>query len=128
MRMRNLPILLREANAYCVREFKRMQGGVTDWDINNGCCEEWARYVVERLPGAELVWLDEIVQDPEMWDSADPNDEFFLGPSHCVVKYKQKLYDAECHAGVENWNQLPVIVNKDKTREQVIAERAKTRR
>jgi hypothetical protein len=98
----DLATLFREANNYCIREFK-----ISDpWDINNGSCEEWAWYVVDRLQGAELVWLDEI-----------------LGPAHCIVRYHGRLYDAECHKGVKNWKYLPVIKNKRKTREQVIAAR-----
>jgi hypothetical protein len=122
---KTLSVLLREANTYCMKKFNdSMQGGVTDpWDINNGLCEVWAEYVVDRLPGAELVWLDEIAQEPEMWDTSDPDENYFLGPSHCVVRYKNKLYDAECHTGVTNWRKLPVEVNKNKTREQVIAAR-----
>jgi hypothetical protein len=114
----DLAILFQDANNYCIREFNLSDS----WDINNGSCEEWAQYVVERLPGAELVWLDQIAQ-PEMWDTSDPDQSYFLGPSHCIVRYRGRLYDAECHNGVKNWKSLPIFENKRKTREQVIAAR-----
>jgi hypothetical protein len=115
----DLATLFQEANNYCMREFR-----ISDpWDINNGFCEEWAWYVVERLQGAELVWLDQIAQEPEMRDTSDPDASYFLGPAHCIVRYRSRLYDAECHKGVKNWKSLPVFKNKRKTREQVIAAR-----
>ena|ERR1700730_4190281 len=102
--------LFQAANDYCIQEFDSvMRGGVTDaWDINNGSCEEWAEYVRERLPGAEVYWLDQLARTTL---------------THCVVIFEDKFYDAECHDGVSNWKDLPVYKDRRKTREQVIAAR-----
>ncbi len=64
----------------------------TVWDINNGCCEEWAELAADRIPGAFTVWIDPDVD-------------------HCVLCYDGKFYDADCPDGVDRWGQLPMFAN-----------------
>lgn len=83
----------------------------TAWDVNNGLCEEFAERVTDRLAGADVRWL---------CDEAPGSD----APAHCVVVFHGRYYDAECPEGVPDWRRLPIVRNKDKTREQVLAERS----
>jgi hypothetical protein len=76
---------------------------VHPYDINCGRCEDWAYRV------AELVGKGVTVYDPE--------DE-----CHTFIKYRGKFYDAECPNGVSDWKQLPLFVNAERTREDVIGE------
>jgi len=79
----------------------------TSWDINCGHCEDWAKAVAKKIPGAEVIWLDQY-------------DENI---AHCAVLYQGKYYDAECWQGVKNWKSLPLVKNRGKTRTQVLKER-----
>lgn len=79
----------------------------TTWDINNGECEDWANRVALRVKATEVVWLDEF--DEEV--------------SHCAALIDGRWYDAECLDGVDDWQDLPLVRNKGRTREEVLAER-----
>lgn len=79
----------------------------TLWDINCGFCEWFGEEVEERIPGANCFWMDD-----EGYDC-----------SHYVVEYQGKYYDAECIDGVASLDDLPIIKNRKKTREQVFKER-----
>jgi hypothetical protein len=86
----------------------------TAWDINNGLCEAFAQDVLEICGGETRdcygLWLDEI---PGFVGDGD----------HYVIYFAGKYYDAECPNGVDDWHDIPLIRNKDKTREEVLAER-----
>lgn len=79
----------------------------TTWDINNGYCEEWAEAVAQKIPQAEVVWLDQY--DEEL--------------AHCAILHRGKYYDAECLEGVINWKDLPLVKNQNKSRAEVLEER-----
>jgi hypothetical protein len=78
------------------------------YDINCGFCEEWAVYVCERLPGARVVWLDELTLNRNVSDHGD------VLIAHCVIRYRGRLYDAETFAGVRFWYQVPVYKNRNR--------------
>jgi hypothetical protein len=62
--------------------------------------------------------------------AADKNHDAFVGwePDHCVVEYRGKFYDAECHEGVDRVRDLPIYKNRGKTRTQVIREQRAEKR
>lgn len=88
----------------------------TTWDINNGFCEHLSEAVAERVAGAESV----PAYDPELhpfredggWDA-----------DHFVVAFKGRFYDCECPEGVEQVRELPIYLNRGKTRAEVLSER-----
>jgi hypothetical protein len=127
----------------------------TTWDINCGSCEDFAEAVVDcfskSFPGADATWapFDENCQvwpdkpafvvspqehhhgSPGNIDhAADKNHDAFVGwePDHCVVEYRGKFYDAECHEGVDRVRDLPIYKNRGKTRTQVIREQRAEKR
>jgi hypothetical protein len=81
----------------------------TTWDINNGWCDTWAERVAD-IVGGEAIWLDEM-----------PGYDF--ESSHCALLLGEEWYDAECHEGVDDWRKLPIYVNVNKTREEVLRDR-----
>lgn len=90
----------------------------TTWDIDNGECEEFSQAVLARLPGGihetdgvETVWLDDELPD---------------GPSHCVLRFKGRFYDAEAPEGVAHLGDVPVMRHRTMTREEVVG-RGRTR-
>lgn len=70
------------------------------YDINCGQCEEWANRVQE-LAGEH----DVTVHDSDA--------------CHIFVEYGGRFYDAECPQGVDRWKQLPIFVNKGRSRQDV---------
>lgn len=87
------------------------------YDINDGCCDDLANLVVEdlrdELPGIEVVWLEDLG---------------FADISHCVVRYLDVYYDAECPDGVDSPAKIPFVLNMGKTRREVLIERLTTKR
>ena len=81
----------------------------TTWDINNGWCDTWAERVADII-GGEAIWLDTL-----------PGYDF--DTSHCALSLDRKWYDAESLDGVDDWRQLPIYVNLEKTREEVLKAR-----
>jgi hypothetical protein len=84
---------------------KEMGTNSISWDINNGNCEEFAIRVLEKFPRAKSAWLDEF-----------PGYEDF---AHMILIFKDKFYDAECINGVKSLCDLPLVKNRNKSREQV---------
>jgi hypothetical protein len=70
--------------------------GLTPHDITHGHCYEWARKVVNLLPGS-------VFKDVDLWPHRGKADL----PYHVWVEYKRKAYDAETLGGVSTWQQLP---------------------
>jgi hypothetical protein len=79
------------------------------YDINNGLCNDFADTIESRVDGAEGLWMEEI----------DPKYEDY---SHCVIRYNGRFYDAECPQGVDSLDALPLVKNRGRTREQIIAD------
>ena len=79
----------------------------TPYDINNGCCEEWAERVLEILDQEK----SGIFSDFGRWDTvpglADTN--------HVFIFVDGKFYDAECLEGVVDYMELPIFkkLNRD---------------
>ena len=74
------------------------------WDINNGLCEDFTNEVCQLVPEAEE------------WVSDFPDE---IG--HTFIYWHRRYYDAECLDGVTDYLQLPIFLNQNKTREQVVA-------
>lgn len=86
----------------------------TVYDINCGSCETWADAVTGLIPGAEALWDDQLPGfNLTSYDAGD----------HCVLVYEGRYYDAECHLGVDYWEDLPFWRNKGKTRTEILQER-----
>ena len=79
----------------------------TDWDVNNGMCEEWAISALEALgssayarepspDGPYMAWLEEF-------------DARYEDYSHCVVYLNGKYYDAQVPDGVDALEDLPLL-------------------
>jgi len=51
-------------------------------------------------------------------------DEDVIMPFHCILRFKDKYYDAECIKGVKDWRNLPIIKNIGKSRSEVLQEKA----
>lgn len=82
------------------------------YDINNGLCDCFATDIEKDVTEAIGLWLEEI-------------DSKYEDLSHCVIVYQGRYYDAECPDGVEKVEELPFFKNKNKTRDEVIAEKAR---
>ena len=79
----------------------------TTWDINNGLCEEYFKRVEKRVP-----------------DICEPDHTpLYESLNHVVIKWRGRYYDAECIDGVRGLKQLPIYLNRDKKRAEVLAER-----
>lgn len=63
--------------------------------INNGMCEDFAMFVCDRLPGAELIGGEDI------------GDWFLVG--HVWIRYNGLHYDSECTTGVDDPHKLPIF-------------------
>lgn len=83
------------------------------WDINNGYCEDLATKVIRRM-GGETDWLY------GLW--MEDRGTKFEGVSHYVIKYNGKYYDAECPDGVKSLVNIPLYINRYKSREEYIDE------
>ena len=70
---------------------------VSACDINEGGCVDFAQSVAERVPGAKVVYLEDVVEE-----ESDLNHL----PYHVWVEYKGKFYDAETPEGVTEWQDL----------------------
>ncbi len=79
---------MKAANRAIIQEWRhKMLGGIKcAKDINHGLCEVWADWVCARLPGA--------------------GKEINYDGIHVAVRYQGRLYDAECHGGVDTWEEL----------------------
>jgi len=94
--------------------------GVDPYDINNGLCEEFAVAVLGSLnfplDVADFIWIDDQFEHLEHF-------------AHVVIRLRVGedvfYFDAECPEGTSDINEIPVVKNKDKTRQQVISERVK---
>jgi hypothetical protein len=123
----------------------------TTYDINCGRCEDLADAVAERIPGVEAINaydpelhpFDEdcsecgkpaFVVSPQehhhgnpsnINHAADADHEAFVGwtSDHCVIEYRGRFYDAECHEGVDRVRDLPIYKNRGKTRSEILRER-----
>lgn len=100
------------------------------YDINSGCCEDWAleligEYGGER-DGLELCWADNLSVDGrgDEWDVAmverlfpatHPThglgwaDVLTAMPAHCWVDADGRFYDAECPEGTDNIFEIPLL-------------------
>ena len=76
---------------------------MSPFEINCGDCIFWASLVVHAIPGAEF------------WDSG-VTEAFLVGdePYHAFVKISDLFYDAECHEGVTDHNNLPFFQREGK--------------
>ena len=80
----------------------------TEWDVNNGLCEEFGEAALAALPSeiraqAWCTWLEE-----------------FGAPNHYALVVAGRFYDAECIEGVEDARELPFYLGKK--RPEVAAE------
>jgi len=75
----------------------------TPWDINNGCCEDWAEAVASQVRGAYVLWLDDDEDAPHYC-------------RHCVIDYRRRYYDADCLDGVDDVMDLPILKGKKRPR------------
>ena len=74
----------------------------TPFEINNGCCEEWALEAQAALEVTEhKVGIWETV-----FGLADTN--------HVFLQIDGRFYDAECLDGVDNYMQLPIFAKLDR--------------
>jgi hypothetical protein len=80
----------------------------TTWDINNGMCNEWAERMVSELEDGEAVWLHDLMD---------------TDASHCILVLGGRFYDAECPEGVDELREIPLLLNKGRTREEIMSER-----
>ena len=112
-----------------VAQYLENKSEITDpYDINCGYCEDFGIEVLQ-LAGfdpycvqpqlANLVWIEDLKDTP------DPD------ASHAVIMLEwfdgQHMYfDSECPEGVVDAAKIPAVVNKNKTKEQVISERITT--
>lgn len=69
---------------------------MTPYDINNGCCDEWAELVSKNLEDHANV---------EIWETVF----LFADTSHVFLRINNKFYDAECLDGVDDHMQLPIF-------------------
>ena len=109
MRTREFQQLLRRT----VKKF--LEEVETTWDINNGLCEEFATEICELVPDADWFWIDDLLV-PEL-------GEEYADCAHCVIQFRKRYYDAECIEGVDHLRDIPLVRNKDKSRDQVLRER-----
>jgi len=118
----SITAVFEKANKHIFAECSEFDGDpvTTAWDINNGFCEDWANYVCTLLPGATYSWINELPHNCKPEDGFCRCEDNGYIPSHCVVKYRGLLYDAECHTGVKSWRKLPVQLHKGMTRAEVI--------
>ena len=69
----------------------------TPYEINNGCCAEWANEVFLSLSDSEHA--------VEYWETP-----FGVGDTeHAFLKINGKFYDAECPRGTTDPMQLPIF-------------------
>jgi hypothetical protein len=71
--------------------------GVSLEEINSGLCKDFAMDVCGLCRDADYWWDDEI-------------DNTISDPSHCVVVFGGRYYDAESPEGVDDFRQLPYIL------------------
>ena len=76
----------------------------TAYDINNGMCDYFAEIICDLVPSAESL--------PAYYNDVDLQ--------HIVIKWNNKFYDAECITGVDKICELPVWINRNKTRNEVL--------
>lgn len=76
------------------------------FEINNGCCEEWAEQVLERINQEK----SSIFSDFGRWDTVP----FLADTNHAFIFVDGKFYDAECLEGVEDYMQLPIFKKLDR--------------
>lgn len=80
----------------------------TVWDINCGCCEEWAVEAADVIgEDAVAVWLEEL--DPLVYGLSPEDMENFEDASHMVLFYKGRFYDSQTLEGVEDPRELPLM-------------------
>lgn len=84
---------IKKAMDEATNEAKEEYGLKTEFDINNGHCQEWADKVQRKVPEAEFH------DTPEDYD----------GPGHCWVQIGKLHYDAETIQGVEDWKDLKIF-------------------
>lgn len=109
-----------------LKDDSKMHPKITDpYDINCGHCEDFAIEVLKRAGFdpyssdpqlAEMVWIEDLIDTP------DPD------ASHAVVRLEwfdgQFMYfDSECPKGTLDAAKIPAVANKEKSRDEVIAER-----
>lgn len=73
--------------------------GIHPFDINNGCCEEFAEIIEAEVNGARMEWGRGF--EALFTSKHDPD-------SHCYIVFAGKYYDAEEPYGVDNPVKLPL--------------------
>jgi len=74
----------------------------TPFEINNGCCEDWALEAQSALKVTE--------HKVAIWETV-----FGLADTiHVFLQIDGKFFDAECLDGVENYMQLPIFAKLDR--------------
>lgn len=84
-----------EAMAQVTQSFA--EEGITPYEVNNGNCDAWAEEV--------LGLLGETGHKVQIW--ATPM--FYADTTHIFLRIDGKFYDAECSAGVDDHNELPIF-------------------
>jgi len=75
--------------------------GKSAYDINNGECDEFAMEVIERMGGYQT----------GITEQSEPLESKYGG--HVWIVWNNHHYDAECPNGVQNFEQLPIFVNRE---------------
>ncbi len=83
---------------------------ISPYEINNGCCNEWAQEVLDLLAKAPVL--------VEMWEKPFG----FADTTHCFLRINGKFYDAEDLEGTDDHMGLPIfakLFKETKTRQPV---------
>jgi len=80
------------------RKFLKKNKLKTEYDINNGNCDDWATEVNKIIP------LTKILGTPDYYFI-----KYDWAVGHFWIKYKGKHYDAENINGVKNWKDLKIF-------------------
>jgi len=81
----------------------------TVWDINNGYCEDWAMAVEDEVEGAVMYWIEDLAPGDLGLSPVVVDKIASKAPSHAVIVYKGRFYDAQTPEGVESPLDLPLM-------------------
>lgn len=74
-------------------------------EINCGDCDDFAEEIASKVPGAEVLRLVEV-----LFPDLDPDEMEEEYPSHWLIEYKGRYYDAEVPIGVKSIKKLPIMI------------------